>query len=72
MHGGGADIMEGGDAAATVASEHGKHGTTSMLATTMNPPRARRRPCARRASGRHQEICRDHDRTITKAIRGRR
>ncbi|SAL54156.1 N-acetylglucosamine 6-phosphate deacetylase [Caballeronia udeis] len=37
--GGGADIMEGGDAATTVAREHAKHGTTSMLATTMTAPR---------------------------------
>jgi N-acetylglucosamine-6-phosphate deacetylase len=37
--GGGADIMEGGDAANIVAREHAKHGTTSMLATTMTAPR---------------------------------
>lgn len=33
--GGGADIMEGGDAARVVAKTHLKHGTTSYLATTM-------------------------------------
>ena len=31
--------MEGGDAATTVAREHAKHGTTSLLATTMTAPR---------------------------------
>ena len=36
--GGGRDIMEGGDAAARVAELHVKHGTTSMLATTMTAP----------------------------------
>ncbi|GGY13436.1 N-acetylglucosamine-6-phosphate deacetylase [Paludibacterium paludis] len=40
VHGGaGADIMEGGDAADTVARLHARHGTTSMLATTMTAPR---------------------------------
>src|SRR5260370_31232454 len=37
--GGGADIMEGGEAATIIAREHAKHGTTSMLATTMTAPR---------------------------------
>ena len=37
--GGGADIMEGGDAAQTVARLHAQHGTTSLLATTMTAPR---------------------------------
>ncbi len=36
--GGGSDIMEGGDAALTVASTHAKFGTTSFLATTMTAP----------------------------------
>ena len=36
--GGGRDIMEGGDAAARVAELHVRHGTTSMLATTMTAP----------------------------------
>ncbi|MDR3395149.1 MAG: amidohydrolase family protein, partial [Parasulfuritortus sp.] len=36
--GGGADIMEAGDAVATVAHSHAQHGTTSLLATTMTAP----------------------------------
>jgi N-acetylglucosamine-6-phosphate deacetylase len=36
--GGGRDIMEGGDAAARVAALHARHGTTSLLATTMTAP----------------------------------
>jgi N-acetylglucosamine-6-phosphate deacetylase len=36
--GGGADIMEAGSAAATVAKAHARHGTTSLLATTMTAP----------------------------------
>ena len=36
--GGGRDIMEGGDAAATVAALHAQHGTTSLLGTTMTAP----------------------------------
>lgn len=31
----GADIMQGGDAGATVARHHARHGTTAMLGTTM-------------------------------------
>src|SRR5258705_3287142 len=39
VHGGGGhDIMEGGDAAAQVARLHARHGTTSLLATTMTAP----------------------------------
>lgn len=39
VHGGGGhDIMEGGDAAASVAALHVRHGTTSLLATTMTAP----------------------------------
>ena len=39
VHGGGGhDIMEGGDAAAQVAGLHVRHGTTSLLATTMTAP----------------------------------
>lgn len=38
--GGGADTMQAGDAIATVASTHLRHGTTAMLATTMTAPRA--------------------------------
>lgn len=41
VHGaGGADIMEGGDAARKVARLHARHGTTSMLGTTMTAPAA--------------------------------
>lgn len=36
VHGGaGVDIMQGGDAAQTVARTHARHGTTAMLGTTM-------------------------------------
>jgi N-acetylglucosamine-6-phosphate deacetylase len=39
VHGaGGVDIMEGGDAALRVARLHARHGTTTMLATTMTAP----------------------------------
>ena len=39
VHGGaGRDIMEGGDAAASVTKIHARHGTTSLLATTMTAP----------------------------------
>jgi len=39
VHGGaGRDIMEGGDAALRVAALHARHGTTSLLATTMTAP----------------------------------
>ena len=39
VHGGaGHDIMDGGDAAHHVAAIHARHGTTSMLATTMTAP----------------------------------
>jgi N-acetylglucosamine-6-phosphate deacetylase len=36
--GGGRDTMEGGDAALRIAQAHARHGTTSMLATTMTAP----------------------------------
>ena len=36
--GGGCDIMDGGDAAVTVAQTHARFGTTSLLATTMTAP----------------------------------
>lgn len=36
--GGGRDVMEGSDALACVAALHAKHGTTSLLATTMTAP----------------------------------
>jgi len=38
--GGGRDTMEGGDAVASIAALHARHGTTSMLATTMTAPLA--------------------------------
>lgn len=39
VHGGaGRDMMEGGDAPHTIAALHAKHGTTSLLATTMTAP----------------------------------
>jgi N-acetylglucosamine-6-phosphate deacetylase len=39
VHGGnGHDVMEGGDAARHVARCHARHGTTSLLATTMTAP----------------------------------
>ncbi len=37
--GGGGDIMQGGDAGAQVSVTHARHGTTSMLATTMTAPK---------------------------------
>jgi N-acetylglucosamine-6-phosphate deacetylase len=41
VHGGGGhDVMEGGDAAAAIARLHARHGTTSILATTMTAPAA--------------------------------
>lgn len=36
--GGGADTMDAGDAVATIARLHARHGTTSLLATTMTAP----------------------------------
>jgi len=36
--GGGADAMQGGDSVATLARLHARHGTTSLLATTMAAP----------------------------------
>ncbi len=36
--GGGRDTMEAGDALATIARTHARHGTTSLLATTMTAP----------------------------------
>ena len=67
--GGGKDIMEGGDAPHVIAAMHAKHGTTSMLATTMTAPPheivaalkaigaacAARRPGAARILGVHLE-----------------
>jgi N-acetylglucosamine-6-phosphate deacetylase len=67
--GGGRDIMEGGDAPHVIAAMHARHGTTSLLATTMTaPPRdivvalkaigaacAARRPGSARILGVHLE-----------------
>src|SRR5690348_15166905 len=36
--GGGADLMDGGDAVRTIARLHGQHGTSALLATTMTAP----------------------------------
>jgi N-acetylglucosamine-6-phosphate deacetylase len=38
--GGGADVMEGAAATVTMARLHARHGTTSLLATTMTAPRS--------------------------------
>ena len=39
VHGGaGRDVMEGGDAVHAIAAIHARHGTTSILATTMTAP----------------------------------
>ena len=39
VHGGaGRDMMEGGDAPHVIAALHARHGTTSLLATTMTAP----------------------------------
>ncbi|MEO8100975.1 MAG: N-acetylglucosamine-6-phosphate deacetylase [Betaproteobacteria bacterium] len=39
VHGGGGhDIMDGGDSASRIAALHARHGTTSLLATTMTAP----------------------------------
>ena len=37
--GGGADVMEGGAAIEVISRTHARHGTTSLLATTMTAPR---------------------------------
>ncbi|HJV02205.1 MAG TPA: N-acetylglucosamine-6-phosphate deacetylase [Burkholderiaceae bacterium] len=60
VHGGaGKDVMEGGDAVHAIAAIHAKHGTTSLLATTMTAPpedidlalKAIGEACANRRSG---------------------
>ena len=67
--GGGRDTMQGGDAVQAIAALHARHGTTSMLATTMTAPLAdiegalraigqaanARRPGAARVLGAHLE-----------------
>ena len=69
-HGGaGKDVMEGGDAVHAIAAIHARHGTTSLLATTMTAPPedidvalkalgeacANRRPGGARVLGAHLE-----------------
>lgn len=49
--GGGADVMQGGDAAARVARCHARHGTTSLLATTMTAPMAEIRQALQALAG---------------------
>ncbi|KAB8036344.1 N-acetylglucosamine-6-phosphate deacetylase [Janthinobacterium aquaticum] len=67
--GGGQDVMQGGDAVQAIAAIHARHGTTSLLATTMTAPPAdidtallaigkavrERRPHAARVLGAHLE-----------------
>ena len=36
--GGGCDVMDGGEAIATLAAQHAQHGTTALLGTTMTAP----------------------------------
>lgn len=70
VHGGaGKDVMEGGEAVYAIAAMHARHGTTSMLATTMTAPpedielalraigaaAAERRPGTARVLGAHLE-----------------
>jgi N-acetylglucosamine-6-phosphate deacetylase len=56
--GGGRDTMEGGDAVVEIARLHAKHGTTSMLATTMTAPMAD----ISKAMAAMSEACRTHRR----------
>jgi N-acetylglucosamine-6-phosphate deacetylase len=56
--GGGRDTMEGGDAVVEIARLHAKHGTTSMLATTMTAPMAD----ISKAMAAMSEACRSHRR----------
>ena len=59
VHGGGGhDTMEGGDAVARIARVHARHGTTSMLATTMTAPM----PELSAAMAAMGETCREHRR----------
>jgi N-acetylglucosamine-6-phosphate deacetylase len=59
VHGGGGfDTMEAGDAVAKIARLHARHGTTSMLATTMTAPMAD----ISRAMAAMGEACRTHRR----------
>ena len=56
--GGGRDTMEGGDAVVEISRLHAKHGTTSMLATTMTAPMAD----ISRAMAAMSDACRTHRR----------
>ena len=56
--GGGRDTMEGGDAVVEIARLHARHGTTSMLATTMTAPMAD----ISKAMAAMSEACRTHRR----------
>jgi N-acetylglucosamine-6-phosphate deacetylase len=59
VHGGaGRDMMEGGDAPHVIARLHAKHGTTSLLATTMTAP-----PKTSTGAGRHRRACASAART---------
>ena len=59
VHGGGGhDTMEGGNAVAEIARIHARHGTTSMLATTMTAPMAD----ISRAMSALADACRTHRR----------
>ena len=49
--GGGADVMQAGEAIDTVARTHARHGTTALLATTMTAPRAEIEAALRALSG---------------------
>ncbi|MDC8785057.1 N-acetylglucosamine-6-phosphate deacetylase [Roseateles koreensis] len=58
VHGGGGhDTMEGGDAARQISRLHVRHGTTSMLATTMTAPMDE----IRAAMSALAEVCRERD-----------
>ena len=49
--GGGADVMQGGDAVHTLARSHARFGTTALLATTMTAPRAEIEAALRAVAG---------------------
>jgi N-acetylglucosamine-6-phosphate deacetylase len=52
VHGGAdADVMQGGDAAVRIARCHARHGTTSLLATTMTAPMAEIRQALQALAG---------------------
>jgi N-acetylglucosamine-6-phosphate deacetylase len=49
--GGGADTMQAGQAIATIARTHARHGTTALLATTMTAPRGEIEAALRAVAG---------------------